>query len=101
MDVSAGPKEDQIVVFLGSQKGMLLKVMDTSGKEAFLSNSVFLEEMDIYNPEKYVLFIKKKPSKFQVEWGEIIGVYIFVYAATTMDFDFVMKKTTPNFNMSQ
>ncbi|XP_060111770.1 semaphorin-6A-like [Heteronotia binoei] len=52
VDVSAGPKENWIVVFLGSQTGMLLKVMDTSGENAFLSNSVFLEEMNVYNPEK-------------------------------------------------
>ncbi|XP_077169124.1 semaphorin-6A-like [Paroedura picta] len=54
VDVSAGPNNDRVVVFLGSQNGMLLKVMDTSGGNAFLSNSVFLEEMSVYNPEKCI-----------------------------------------------
>ncbi|XP_048372433.1 semaphorin-6A-like [Sphaerodactylus townsendi] len=52
VDVSAGPKKNHVVAFLGSQMGMLWKVMDTSGDGAFLSNSVFLEEIDVYNPDK-------------------------------------------------
>nr|XP_056720555.1 semaphorin-6A-like [Euleptes europaea] len=52
VDVSAGPKKDRVVVFLGTQMGILLKVMDTSGANAFLSSSVFLEEISVYNPQK-------------------------------------------------
>ncbi|XP_054849718.1 semaphorin-6A-like [Eublepharis macularius] len=52
VDVSAGANEDRVVVFLGSQKGMILKVVDISGENAFLSKSLFVEEMVVYNSKK-------------------------------------------------
>nr|XP_056703933.1 semaphorin-6A isoform X3 [Euleptes europaea] len=52
IDAAAGPYQDHTVVFLGSEKGIVLKFLARIGKSGFLSDSLFLEEMSIYNPEK-------------------------------------------------
>ncbi|XP_077200471.1 semaphorin-6A isoform X4 [Paroedura picta] len=52
IDAAAGPYRDHTVVFLGSEKGIVLKFLARIGKSGFLSDSLFLEEMSIYNPEK-------------------------------------------------
>ncbi|XP_048358808.1 semaphorin-6A isoform X2 [Sphaerodactylus townsendi] len=52
IDAAAGPHQDYTVVFLGSEKGIVLKFLARIGKSGFLSDSLFLEEMNIYNPEK-------------------------------------------------
>lgn len=51
VDTMAGPYQNHTVVFLGSEKGIVLKFLAraTSG---FLNDSLFLEEMNVYNPEK-------------------------------------------------
>ncbi|XP_006134551.1 semaphorin-6A isoform X3 [Pelodiscus sinensis] len=52
VDTAAGPHQNQTVVFLGSEKGIILKFLARTGNSGFLNDSLFLEEMNIYNPEK-------------------------------------------------
>ncbi|XP_030049375.1 semaphorin-6A isoform X2 [Microcaecilia unicolor] len=52
VDTTAGPYHNHTVVFLGSEKGIVLKFLARTGNSGFLNDSLFLEEMDIYNPEK-------------------------------------------------
>lgn len=52
VDTAAGPYENHTVVFLGSEKGIILKFLARIGNSGFLNDSLFLEEMSVYNPEK-------------------------------------------------
>ncbi|XP_053909837.1 semaphorin-6A isoform X3 [Cuculus canorus] len=52
VDSSAGPYQNYTVVFLGSEKGIILKFLARTGNSGFLNDSLFLEEMNVYNPEK-------------------------------------------------
>ncbi|XP_033929166.1 semaphorin-6A isoform X2 [Melopsittacus undulatus] len=52
VDSAAGPYQNYTVVFLGSEKGIILKFLARTGNSGFLNDSLFLEEMNIYNPEK-------------------------------------------------
>ncbi|XP_071587242.1 semaphorin-6A isoform X3 [Heliangelus exortis] len=52
VDSAAGPNQNYTVVFLGSEKGIILKFLARTGNSGFLNDSLFLEEMNIYNPEK-------------------------------------------------
>ncbi|XP_074022879.1 semaphorin-6A isoform X3 [Numenius arquata] len=52
VDSAAGPYQNCTVVFLGSEKGIILKFLARTGNSGFLNDSLFLEEMNIYNPEK-------------------------------------------------
>ncbi|XP_072453224.1 semaphorin-6A isoform X3 [Notamacropus eugenii] len=52
VDTAAGPHQNHTVVFLGSEKGIILKFLARTGNNGFLNDSLFLEEMNIYNPEK-------------------------------------------------
>ncbi|XP_036888287.1 semaphorin-6A isoform X3 [Sturnira hondurensis] len=52
VDTAAGPYQNHTVVFLGSEKGIILKFLARIGNSGFLNDSLFLEEMSIYNPEK-------------------------------------------------
>uniref|UniRef100_A0A803XQ48 Semaphorin-6A n=1 Tax=Meleagris gallopavo TaxID=9103 RepID=A0A803XQ48_MELGA len=52
VDSAAGPFKNYTVVFLGSEKGIILKFLARTGNSGFLNDSLFLEEMNIYNPEK-------------------------------------------------
>lgn len=54
VDTTAGPYQNHTVVFLGSEKGIILKFLARIGNSGFLNDSLFLEEMSVYNPEKYV-----------------------------------------------
>lgn len=54
MDTAAGPYQNHTVVFLGSEKGIILKFLARTGNSGFLNDSLFLEEMSVYNPEKCV-----------------------------------------------
>lgn len=54
MDTAAGPYQNHTVVFLGSEKGIILKFLARIGNSGFLNDSLFLEEMSVYNSEKYV-----------------------------------------------
>lgn len=54
VDTAAGPYQNHTVVFLGSEKGIILKFLARIGNSGFLNDSLFLEEMNVYNPEKYV-----------------------------------------------
>ncbi|XP_068103240.1 semaphorin-6A isoform X3 [Hyperolius riggenbachi] len=52
VDSAAGPYHNHTVVFLGSERGVVLKFLARTGYSGFLSDSLFLEEMNVYNPEK-------------------------------------------------
>ncbi|XP_067171581.1 semaphorin-6A isoform X3 [Apteryx mantelli] len=52
VDSAAGPYQNCTVVFLGSEKGIILKFLAQTGNSGFLNDSLFLEEMNVYNPEK-------------------------------------------------
>uniref|UniRef100_A0A8D0HAW7 Semaphorin-6A n=1 Tax=Sphenodon punctatus TaxID=8508 RepID=A0A8D0HAW7_SPHPU len=52
VDTAAGPYQNHTVVFLGSEKGIILKFLARTGNSGFLNDSLFLEEMNIYNSEK-------------------------------------------------
>ncbi|XP_004467324.2 semaphorin-6A isoform X4 [Dasypus novemcinctus] len=52
VDTAAGPYQNHTVVFLGSEKGIILKFLARIGNGGFLNDSLFLEEMSVYNPEK-------------------------------------------------
>lgn len=53
VDNKAGPHSNQTVVFLGSEKGIIVKFL-ANMNSGFLNDSVFLEELNVYNPDKYV-----------------------------------------------
>ncbi|XP_067878866.1 sema domain, transmembrane domain (TM), and cytoplasmic domain, (semaphorin) 6C isoform X2 [Heterodontus francisci] len=50
-DTSAGPYQNYTVLFVGSQEGILLKILPRIHPEAPM-DGLLLEEMDVYNPEK-------------------------------------------------
>ncbi|XP_012583400.1 PREDICTED: semaphorin-6A isoform X3 [Condylura cristata] len=52
VDTAAGPYLNHTVVFLGSEKGIILKFLARIGNSGFLNDSLFLEEISVYNPEK-------------------------------------------------
>lgn len=54
VDSAAGPYQNHTVVFLGSERGVVLKFLARTGYSGFLTDSLFLEEMNVYNAEKYV-----------------------------------------------
>ncbi|XP_053119599.1 semaphorin-6A-like [Hemicordylus capensis] len=51
-DSTAGPSQDYTVVFVGSEKGKIMKFLAMTKGSHFPDGSLFLEEMSIYNPEK-------------------------------------------------
>lgn len=50
-DSEAGPSRNHTVVFLGSEKGIILKFL-AKVNNGFLNDSLFLEELNVYNPDK-------------------------------------------------
>lgn len=53
VDNEAGPYKNHTVVFLGSEKGIILKFL-AKMNNGILNDSLFLEELNVYNPDKYV-----------------------------------------------
>uniref|UniRef100_A0A672MFG0 Sema domain-containing protein n=1 Tax=Sinocyclocheilus grahami TaxID=75366 RepID=A0A672MFG0_SINGR len=53
VDNAAGPHRNHTVVFLGSERGIVLKFL-AKMRSGFLNDSLFLEELSVYNPEKCV-----------------------------------------------
>ncbi|XP_061755544.1 semaphorin-6A isoform X4 [Nerophis ophidion] len=51
VDSKAGPHKNHTVVFLGSEKGIILKFL-AKMNNGFLNDSLFLEELNVYNPDK-------------------------------------------------
>ncbi|XP_059360331.1 semaphorin-6A-like isoform X4 [Carassius carassius] len=51
VDNAAGPHHNHTVVFLGSERGIVLKFL-AKMRSGFLNDSLFLEELSVYNPEK-------------------------------------------------
>lgn len=52
VDMVVGLYQNYIVVFLGLEKGIILKFLVRIGNSGFLNDSFFLEEMSVYNFEK-------------------------------------------------
>ncbi|XP_016393845.1 semaphorin-6A [Sinocyclocheilus rhinocerous] len=50
VDNAAGPHRNHTVVFLGSERGIVLKFL-AKMRSGFLNDSLFLEELSVYNPE--------------------------------------------------
>ncbi|XP_061116156.1 semaphorin-6A isoform X1 [Conger conger] len=51
VDTAAGPQRNHTVVFLGSEKGIILKFLARMSA-GILNDSLFLEELSVFNPEK-------------------------------------------------
>ncbi|XP_016115697.1 semaphorin-6A-like isoform X2 [Sinocyclocheilus grahami] len=51
VDNAAGPHRNHTVVFLGSERGIVLKFL-AKMQSGFLNDSLFLEELSVYNQEK-------------------------------------------------
>ncbi|XP_051896352.1 sema domain, transmembrane domain (TM), and cytoplasmic domain, (semaphorin) 6D, like isoform X4 [Pristis pectinata] len=51
IDNTAGPHQNYTVIFIGSEAGMLLKVL-TKTSPSSLNDSILLEEIDVFNPLK-------------------------------------------------
>ncbi|XP_078422689.1 semaphorin-6A isoform X4 [Cetorhinus maximus] len=51
VDTAAGPHQNYTVVFLGSEKGIILKFLAKANMGS-INDSIFLEEINIYNAEK-------------------------------------------------
>ncbi|XP_032906173.1 semaphorin-6D isoform X2 [Amblyraja radiata] len=51
IDNTAGPHQNYTIIFIGSEAGILLKVL-TKTSTSSLNDSVLLEEMDVFNPLK-------------------------------------------------
>ncbi|KAM8759871.1 semaphorin-6A isoform 1-T1 [Acanthopagrus schlegelii] len=51
VDNEAGPNRNHTVVYLGSEKGIILKFL-AKMNNGFLNDSLFLEELNVYNPDK-------------------------------------------------
>ncbi|XP_072372602.1 semaphorin-6A isoform X3 [Scyliorhinus torazame] len=51
VDAGAGPYQNYTVVFLGSEKGIILKFLAKANMGS-INDSIFLEEIDAYNAEK-------------------------------------------------
>lgn len=52
VDTEAGPHKNRTVLFLGSTRGTILKFLMISSGDAVSHGSVFLEEVEGFNPEK-------------------------------------------------
>ncbi|XP_063753613.1 semaphorin-6A isoform X2 [Eleginops maclovinus] len=51
VDNEAGPYRNHTVVFLGSEKGIIVKFL-ANMNSGILNDSLFLEELNVYNPDK-------------------------------------------------
>ncbi|XP_033946794.1 semaphorin-6A isoform X2 [Pseudochaenichthys georgianus] len=51
VDNEAGPYNNHTVVFLGSEKGIIVKFL-ANMNSGILNDSLFLEELNVYNPDK-------------------------------------------------
>lgn len=54
VDTEAGPHKNRTVLFLGSTRGTILKFLIIPGGDSVSHSSVFLEEVEGFNPEKWV-----------------------------------------------
>lgn len=53
VDNTAGPHKNYTVVFIGSEAGIVLKVLAKTSPLS-LNDSILLEEIDVFNQAKYV-----------------------------------------------
>uniref|UniRef100_A0A3B4BF67 Sema domain-containing protein n=1 Tax=Periophthalmus magnuspinnatus TaxID=409849 RepID=A0A3B4BF67_9GOBI len=53
VDTAAGPYKNYTVMFLGSDNGHVLKILASTQGSNTTFNTQLLEDMDIYNPDKY------------------------------------------------
>lgn len=54
VDTEAGPHKNRTVLFLGSTRGTILKFLMVPSGDSVSHSSVFLEEVEGFNPEKWV-----------------------------------------------
>ncbi|XP_060111188.1 semaphorin-6A-like [Heteronotia binoei] len=73
IDTSAGPKENQIVAFLGTEMGRVLKVWDRSGNGPLLSDSILVEEMNVYKRDKCDYNDEEHPTIVSMELDKLSG----------------------------
>ncbi|KAM4600914.1 sema domain, transmembrane domain (TM), and cytoplasmic domain, (semaphorin) 6C isoform 2-T2 [Polymixia lowei] len=52
VDTSAGPYKNHTVLFLGSENGRVLKILASTQASNASFNSLLLEDIDVYNPER-------------------------------------------------
>lgn len=52
VDTEAGPHKNRTVLFLGSTRGTILKFLMIPSGDSVSHSSVFLEEVEGFNPEK-------------------------------------------------
>lgn len=52
VDTEAGPHRNRTVLFLGSTRGTILKFLMIPSGDSASHSSVFLEEVEGFNPEK-------------------------------------------------
>lgn len=52
VDTEAGPHKNRTVLFLGSTRGTILKFLMLPSGDSVSHSSVFLEEVEGFNPEK-------------------------------------------------
>lgn len=52
VDTEAGPHKNRTVLFLGSTRGTILKFLMVPSGDSVSLSSVFLEEVEGFNPEK-------------------------------------------------
>lgn len=52
VDTEAGPHRNRTVLFLGSTRGTILKFLMVPSGDSVSHSSVFLEEVEGFNPEK-------------------------------------------------
>lgn len=53
VDTEAGPHKNRTVLFLGSTRGTILKFLMIPGGDSVSHSSVFLEEVEGFNTEKW------------------------------------------------
>lgn len=66
VDTEAGPHKNCTVLFLGSTRGTILKFLMTPGGDSVSHSSVFLEEVEGFNPEKWVWIKRSSTFIFDV-----------------------------------
>lgn len=71
VDTSAGPYKNRTVMFLSSEDGHVLKVLASTDPNS-TSGSTLLEDIDVYNPSKWV----STPEIVTGTWSYTMFAYI-------------------------
>lgn len=62
MDGTAGPYSNTTVLFLGSNDGIVLKVLPSRGQSEG-QEPILLEEIDAYSPARYEALVQQAPAQ--------------------------------------